>query len=62
MWPAVPPVTQPLKLPFYEVGTEEATRKAFGNALVAADANRPGMVALDGEVSNSTFTEEFNTA
>jgi transketolase len=41
---------------------EENTRKGFRNALAAVGANRPDMVALDGEVSNSTFTEEFNTA
>jgi transketolase len=59
---ATPPAAQPLRLPVYEVGTEEATRKAFGDALVAVGANRPDVVVLDGEVSNSTFTEEFNTA
>jgi transketolase len=41
---------------------EENTRKAFGNAMVAADANRPDIVALDGELSDSTFTEVFNRA
>jgi transketolase len=35
-----------------------ATRKAFGEAL-AALAARPEVVALDGEVSNSTHTEDF---
>ena len=60
--PATPPAAQPLKLPVYEVGTEEATRKAFGDALVAVGANRPDVVVLDGEVGNSTFTEEFNKA
>ena len=60
--PAAPPPAQPLKLPVYEVGTEEAVRKAFGDALVAVGANRPEVVVLDGEVSNSTFTEEFNKA
>jgi transketolase len=59
---ATPPAALPLKLPVYEVGTEEATRKAFGDALVAVGAYRPDVVALDGEVSNSTFTEEFNKA
>jgi transketolase len=59
---ATPPAAQPLKLPVYEVGTEEATRKAFGDALVAVGASRPDVVVLDGEVSNSTFTEEFNKA
>lgn len=58
--PATLPAAQPLKLPVYEVGTAEAPRKAFGDALVAVGANRPNVVALDGEVSNSTFTEEFN--
>ncbi len=53
---------RPLKLPVYQVGSEEAVRKAFGDALVAVGANRPDVVVLDGEVSNSTFTEEFNTA
>lgn len=58
--PALPPATQPLQLPSYEIGTAEATRKAFGAALVAVGAKRPELVVLDGEVSNSTFTEEFN--
>ena len=35
-----------------------ATRKAFGEAL-AALAARPDVVALDGEVANSTHTEDF---
>ena len=60
--PATPPAAQPLKLPVYEAGTEEATRKAFGDALVAVGAFRPEVVVLDGEVSNSTFTEEFGKA
>jgi transketolase len=59
---AILSASQPLKLPVYEVGTEEATRKAFGDALVAVGANRPEVVALDGEVSNSTFTDEFSQA
>jgi hypothetical protein len=60
--PAILPAAQPLTLPVYEVGTEEATRKAFGDALVAVGANRPDVVVLDGEVSNPTFTGEFNKA
>ncbi|HEY5474004.1 MAG TPA: transketolase, partial [Candidatus Limnocylindrales bacterium] len=60
--PAAPPAARALQLPAYEVGTKEATRKAFGDALVAVGANRPDVVVLDGEVSNSTFTEEFNKA
>ena len=60
--PATPATAQPLKLPTYELGTKEATRKAYGDALVAIGANRPDVVALDGEVSNSTHADEFNKA
>jgi transketolase len=44
------------------VGEEVATRKAYGDALAALGASRPDVVALDGEVSNSTFAEEFAKA
>jgi transketolase len=45
-----------VSLPTYD--GEVATRKAFGESL-AALAARPDVVALDGEVSNSTHTEDF---
>jgi transketolase len=48
-----------LHLPAYELGGKEATRKAYGDALVALGKARGDVVALDGEVSNSTFAEEF---
>jgi transketolase len=51
-----------LELPRYEVGSEVATRKAYGEALVALGAARGEVVALDGEVSNSTFAELFAKA
>lgn len=51
--------TQTLKLPMYELGTKEATRKAFGDALVALGQARGEVVAIDGEVGNSTYTEQF---
>jgi transketolase len=51
-----------LHLPEYEVGSKEATRKAFGDALVALGAARGDVVALDGEVGNSTYSEEFAAA
>ena len=51
-----------LELPRYELGTEVATRKAYGDALAALGAARPDVVALDGEVSNSTFAETFAKA
>jgi transketolase len=49
-------------LPDYAVGDKVATRKAYGDALVALGAADPKVVALDGEVKNSTFAQEFATA
>jgi transketolase len=41
---------------------EVATRRAYGDALAALGAERADVVALDGEVSNSTFSEIFRKA
>jgi transketolase len=49
-------------LPRYEVGSEVATRKAYGDALAALGSMRGDVVAVDGEVSNSTFAEIFKAA
>ncbi|MDQ0577075.1 transketolase [Agromyces albus] len=46
-------------LPRYALGDEVATRKAYGDALVALGAADPRIVALDGEVSNSTYSNAF---
>jgi transketolase len=54
--------TGPLELPAYEVGDEVATRKAYGEALAAIGKADGLVVALDGEVSNSTFAEIFAAA
>ncbi len=54
--------TGPLELPAYEVGDEVATRKAYGEALAAVGRADGLVVALDGEVSNSTFAEIFAAA
>ena len=54
--------TEALTLPVYEPGTKEATRKAFGDALVALGKADGTVVAIDGEVGNSTYTEEFAEA
>lgn len=54
--------TGPLELPRYEVGVEVATRKAYGDALAAVGAADGLVVALDGEVSNSTYAEIFTAA
>jgi transketolase len=50
---------KPAETPAYELGAAVATRKAYGDALVALGAHHPRVVALDGEVSNSTYTAEF---
>jgi transketolase len=55
-WPS-----RPLQLPAYQVGDKVATRKAYGDALKALGA-LPDVVAMDGEVSNSTHAEEFAEA
>lgn len=60
--PAATGTPQPLQLPTYEEGSAVATRKAYGDALKALGAARPDVVALDGEVSNSTYAEEFAKA
>lgn len=51
-----------LDLPRYELGQKVATRKAYGEALAAVGTARPEVVALDGEVGNSTYTEIFAKA
>ena len=62
--PPAPPAWKPaasadasVALPTYD-GVAIATRKAFGETL-AALAARSEVVALDAEVSNSTYTEDF---
>jgi transketolase len=52
----------PGDLPSWEVGDEEATRKAYGVGLAALGGIRGDIVALDGEVSNSTHAEDFAKA
>jgi transketolase len=48
-------------MPTYSRGAKVATRKAYGEALKAL-GTRPDVVGLDGEVSNSTFADEFAQA
>ena len=56
------PATAGPAAPSYPVGDKVATRKAYGDALVALGARDPKVVALDGEVKNSTFALEFAEA
>jgi transketolase len=51
-----------LELPTWELGEEVATRRAYGDALAALGSARGDVVALDGEVSNSTYAEIFAEA
>ncbi len=51
--------SRPMSLPAYEVGDKAATRTAFGEALAALGAARGDVVALDGEVADSTKAEAF---
>ncbi|MGW0994830.1 transketolase [Streptomyces sp. NPDC002523] len=50
---------EPLRLPRYARGDHVATRDAFGKALAALGSARGDVVALDGEVGDSTRTEFF---
>jgi len=60
--PAPEPAKKPLELPTYKVGETQATRKAYGEALRALGASNPDVLAVDGEVSNSTHAEDFAKA
>ncbi len=53
---------QPPQLPAYEKGSSVATRQAYGDALKAVGAANTKIVGLDGEVSNSTYSEFFAKA
>ncbi|MBX6766265.1 MAG: transketolase [Actinomadura rubrobrunea] len=52
----------PVELPRFDVGDEVATRDAYGQALSALGTARGDVVALDGEVSDSTRSEFFAKA
>jgi transketolase len=61
--PSPQPVgTVRLELPNWQIGEEVATRLAYGEALKALGAADGRVVALDGEVSNSTYAEIFAKA
>ena len=48
--------------PAYELGSEVATRVAYGTAITALAKADPRIVALDADVGNSTFSQTFETA
>jgi transketolase len=56
------PVLAPLDLPARRRGELVASRRAYGEALAALGASDPRLVAMDGEVGNSTYSELFRDA
>jgi transketolase len=60
--PAQEPEKKAVELPRYDSSKPVATRKAYGDALKALGAANPDVVGLDGEVSNSTYAQEFAQA
>lgn len=54
--------SQVITQPDYPAETPVATRKAYGNGLKRIADGFPNIVALDGEVSNSTYSEIFQEA
>lgn len=52
-------LSEEIKPASYSVDKMVATRKAYGNALVRICPKYPQMVVLDAEVSNSTYSEDF---
>lgn len=59
---AEPRSPAPFPDPAYAVGAEVATREAYGAALARLGSVHPGVVALDGDTKNSTFSEKFKAA
>src|SRR5437588_2533862 len=60
--PAQEAAKKAVELPRYDGKEAVATRKAYGDALKALGAANPDVVGLDGEVSNSTYADEFAKA
>ncbi|HLJ41772.1 MAG TPA: transketolase [Candidatus Acidoferrales bacterium] len=57
-----PPAYAEPPAPSYKSDASVATREAYGNALKRIGAVNPHIVALDGDVKNSTFAEFFADA
>jgi transketolase len=55
----VPAPVEPRVQPAYKLGQEVATREAYGTALAALAKTAPQVVAIDGDVKNSTFADKF---
>ena len=60
--PQVPVTTIPLAVDGYALGDRVATRSAFGRALAKLGSADERIVVLDGDVKNSTHTDDFARA
>ncbi len=60
--PAPEAAKKEIELPKYDNSKAVATRKAYGDALLAVGTANLDVVGLDGEVSNSTHADEFAKA
>jgi transketolase len=56
---AAPASTGQVEAPSYEAGKQIATREAYGIALRKLGLANSAVVALDGDVKNSTYSEKF---
>lgn len=66
LWPRPPaspgkaaPAAASSPAPNFKAGQQVATREAFGQALAALGQADARLVAVDGDVENSTFTQDF---
>ena len=57
--PTAPPKKGTVGTPAYKLGDGVATREAYGTALAKLGDGDERIVALDGDVKNSTFSEKF---
>lgn len=57
-----PPDFPELSASDYPAGAQVATREAYGNALKRLGAVNPHIVAISGDVKNSTFSQTFGNA
>ncbi|OGM35306.1 hypothetical protein A3D84_05830 [Candidatus Woesebacteria bacterium RIFCSPHIGHO2_02_FULL_42_20] len=57
--PTIPSHAQVKNTPAHEHESPEATKQAFGEALVALGATNPDLLVLDGDMQNSTRTDLF---
>ena len=57
--PSSPPKKGTVGTPSYKIGDSVATREAYGTALAKLGDGDERIVALDGDVKNSTFSEKF---